>query len=169
MFCMAKVVAQGTFDLVHPGHIHYLEEAAALGERLVVIIARNSNITHKPKPILSAEQRRQTVDALEVVDETVLGHPENVFVPLDQIEPDIIILGYDQHHDESELSSALAAHGHDCRVERASSYNPESDLLCSSSTIIKHILDRRSDRYNIRIRPRGYGRPTPGRSSKLFD
>ncbi|MHB9287872.1 adenylyltransferase/cytidyltransferase family protein [Halobacteriales archaeon Cl-PHB] len=158
---MTTVVAQGTFDLVHPGHVHYLEEAAAMGDELHVIIARDPNVTHKPDPILSAEQRRQTVAGLAAVDEAVLGHPEDVFVPLDRIEPDLIVLGHDQHHDEAALSSALEAHGHDCRVERASRYDADASVVCSSSTIVERILDQRADQVEARVRPPGLRYPHP--------
>ena len=62
---MTRVLAQGTFDVLHPGHLHYLEEAAAMGETLHVIVARSDNVTHKPEP----------------VDEARLGHTEDFFVP----------------------------------------------------------------------------------------
>ena len=158
---MTTVVAQGTFDLVHPGHVHYLEEAAAMGDELHVVVARSTNVDHKPDPILSAEQRRQTVAGLGAVDEAVLGHPEDVFVPIDRIEPDVIVLGHDQHHDEDALAAALEAHGHDCRVERASRYDADANLVCSSSTIVERILDERADQVQARVRPPGLRYPHP--------
>jgi FAD synthetase len=79
----ARVIAQGTFDILHPGHVHYLEEAAAMGDELHVIVARRSNVTHKARPILPDEQRRDMVAALATVDEAHLGHPEDSFVPIE--------------------------------------------------------------------------------------
>ena len=49
---MRRVVATGTFDLLHPGHVFYLEESARLGDELHVIVARDVNVRHKPKPIV---------------------------------------------------------------------------------------------------------------------
>ncbi|HPT37527.1 MAG TPA: adenylyltransferase/cytidyltransferase family protein, partial [Methanothrix sp.] len=54
---LTLVVATGTFDLLHPGHVLYLERSKALGDILVVIVARDVNVRHKPKPILPEEQR----------------------------------------------------------------------------------------------------------------
>jgi len=51
----SPVVAQGTFDILHPGHLHYLREAAAMGDELHVIIARSTNVTHKAPPIVPDE------------------------------------------------------------------------------------------------------------------
>jgi len=140
---MTTVVAQGTFDILHPGHVHYLSDAAAMGDRLHVIVARSQNVTHKPAPILSGRQRRAMVDALAVVDEAHLGHPEDIFVPIERIDPDIIVLGYDQHHDEDGLRRALRSRGIDCEIRRASAWDPDEDELCSTGRIVDRIVERR--------------------------
>ncbi|MFB6080826.1 MAG: adenylyltransferase/cytidyltransferase family protein [Haloferacaceae archaeon] len=136
------VVAQGTFDLLHPGHVHYLEEAAALGERLHVIVARRENVTHKSGPVLPGRQRREMVDALGVVDDARLGHPEDIFVPIEALRPDCIVLGHDQHHDADAIRDALAERGVDCDVRRASARSPryEGEVL-STGAIVDRILD----------------------------
>jgi FAD synthetase len=141
---MTRVVAQGTFDLLHPGHVHYLTDAATYGDELHAIVARRANVTHKPEPILCARQRRDMVAALEAVDEAHLGDPEDVFVPIERLDPDVIVLGYDQHHDEAGIAEALAARGIDCRVERASGREPQyEDELLSSGDIVDRVLERR--------------------------
>ena len=56
---MTTVVATGTFDLLHPGHVLYLERSKTLGDELVVIVARDVNVRHKPKPVVPEEQRLQ--------------------------------------------------------------------------------------------------------------
>ncbi|SFL08704.1 FAD synthetase [Halogranum rubrum] len=141
---MTTVIAQGTFDILHPGHVHYLTDAAARGDELHVIIARRENVTHKAKPVLPDRQRRDMVAALDVVDEAHLGHPEDIFVPIEEIQPDVIVLGYDQHHDADGIRSALEARGIDCAVERASARQPnyEGELL-STGRIIERILHER--------------------------
>src|SRR6056297_2381984 len=98
-----RVIAQGTFDILHPGHVHYLADAASYGDELHVIIARRENVTHKAKPVLADRQRRDMVAALDVVDEAHLGHREDIFVPIERIDPDYVVLGHDQHHDEDGI------------------------------------------------------------------
>jgi FAD synthetase len=141
-----RVIAQGTFDILHPGHVHYLEEAAAMGDELHVIVARRSNVTHKARPILPDEQRRDMVAALATVDEAHLGHPEDIFVPIEEIQPAVIVLGYDQHHDADAIRGALAERGIDCAVERASGRERrfEGELL-STGDIIDRILQERGN------------------------
>jgi len=141
---MTTVVAQGTFDLLHPGHLHYLREAAGMGDQLHVILARRENVTHKDPPILPNEQRREMVAALDPVDEAIVGHADDIFVPVERIDPDILVLGYDQHHDRGDIADVLAERGIDCVVRRASEYEPDYEgAVLSTGRIIERILETR--------------------------
>ena len=140
---MRRVVAQGTFDILHPGHVHYLQEAASMGDELHVIVARSSNVTHKPGPVVPDEQRVEMVEALEPADYARLGHPDDIFVPIEDIEPAVIVLGHDQHHDADAIEAELAERGIDCVVRRASEREQNSDEFLSSGQIIDHIVDER--------------------------
>jgi FAD synthetase len=141
---MTQVVAQGTFDLLHPGHVHYLRKAAAMGEELFVIVSRETNVTHKQRPIVPTRQRRAVVAALDPVDHAVLGHSEDIFVPINEIDPDVIVLGHDQHHDERAIERALAERGIDCAVRRASPCEPDfDDAVLSTGTIVDRICEER--------------------------
>lgn len=141
---MTRVLAQGTFDLLHPGHLHYLRDAASYGDELHVIVARTTNITHKRRPILPEEQRREMVAALDPVDEAHLGHESDIFVPVRRLDPDVIVLGYDQHHDAAAIAADLADRGIDCRVERASPREKRYDgELLSTGRIVDRVLRER--------------------------
>jgi FAD synthetase len=141
---MTRVIAQGTFDVLHPGHLHYLREAAGIGEELYVIVARRENVTHKDPPVLPGRQRRDVVDALEMVEEALVGHPDDIFVPVERIDPDVIVLGHDQHHDEDAIADQLDQRGIDCEVRRASRYEPAyDDELTSTSDIVDLLIRER--------------------------
>jgi len=141
---MTKVVAQGTFDVLHPGHLHYLTEARALGDELHVIIARGSNVTHKQPPILPGRQRRDMVDSLDPVTTARLGHTDDIFVPIERIDPDVIVLGHDQHHDDDAIRRALTNRGIDCEVTRVGAREPRYDgEVLSTGTIVEHICEER--------------------------
>jgi FAD synthetase len=137
------VIAQGTFDLLHPGHVHYLQEAAAMGDELVVIVAREANVTHKPDPICPAEQRREVVAALDAVDRAILGDEADIFAPIERLAPAVIALGYDQHHDADGIRRALSERGIDATVRRASAREPRDDELLSTGDIVGKILSER--------------------------
>jgi FAD synthetase len=138
-----RVVAQGTFDIVHPGHLHYLREAAELGDRLHVIVARDTNVTHKPGPVVPGAQRVEVVEALEPVDRARLGHPDDIFVPIREIGPDVIVLGHDQYHGIDEIAETLADRGIDCAVERATGRDPADHEILSSRRIIEKAMAER--------------------------
>lgn len=141
---MTLVLAQGTFDILHPGHVYYLRQARSMGDRLHVIVARSTNVTHKDPPVIPGPQRAAMVAALDPVDDAHLGNPDDIFVPIERLDPDIIALGHDQHHDEAGIEAALADRGIDCAVERVSERPRESEAeLLSTAHIIERVLAER--------------------------
>ena len=111
---MVRVMAVGVFDLLHAGHLHYLEQAKALGEHLTVIIAHDDTVRmRKHEPVTSQDLRRRMVSGLKPVDHAMVGNPPTVpmydILPL--VEPDIIAIGYDQEHAESAIRAGLDERG----------------------------------------------------------
>jgi FAD synthetase len=137
---MVRVLATGTFDILHPGHLLYLSEAKALGDELYVIVARDSMIKHKPKPVIPEKQRLAMVAALRMVDKAMLGSETDMFGPPREIKPDIIALGKNQFFNEKELEARLKSHGINAKVVRIQSF--EQCELCSSGAIIRRIIER---------------------------
>ncbi len=137
---MRRVVATGTFDIIHPGHIRFLEEAKKLGDELIVIVAREKNVRHKPKPVIPEEQRRRVVEAIKFVDKAILGDENDIFKPIMELRPDIIVLGYDQHFNEDWLREELKKRNLNCEVVRIKV--KEECELCSSHKIIEKILEK---------------------------
>lgn len=134
---MNRVLATGTFDILHPGHLHYLQESRALGDTLYVIVSRREMIDHKASPIVPDEQRREMVASLKPVDQAVLGSTESIFEPLYEIDPDIITLGHDQHQSEEGLKAKLSKKGFDVDVVRIDAKEPDTKLYSSSKIINK--------------------------------
>jgi len=133
---MKKVIATGVFDLIHPGHIAFLEEAKKLGDRLIVIIARDATLEGRKKPCIGEEQRLAVVSALKPVDEAVLGDAGDIYKPIEEINPDIIVLGRNQHFSEKEITAGLAKRGLKAKVVRIDAHL-EGELFSSSRIIAK--------------------------------
>ena len=94
-------MAVGVFDLLHTGHLYYLEEAKALGDHLTVVIAHDDDTVRKHEPVTGSELRCRLVDGLKPVDEAIIGnHPDiPIYAILDIVKPDIIALeSYDQEY-----------------------------------------------------------------------
>ena len=138
-----RVVATGTFDILHPGHLFYLEESKKLGDELWVIVARDINVKHKPKPILPDDQRCAMVASLKPVDHAILGDKTDMFRPIEEIHPDVITIGFDQMFDEEKLHQQLAARNLSPKIVRIGKY-ADGDL-CSSRVVVQQIVAKRGD------------------------
>jgi FAD synthetase len=108
------VLASGAFDLLHLGHVKYLEEAkkaGGKGSKLIVIVATDSTVEKSKgrKPVMPEEQRRALVESLKVVDKAILGHEVfDMSKVIDEIKPDVIALGYDQDNIEAKVRMTVA-------------------------------------------------------------
>jgi FAD synthetase len=139
------VLASGVFDLLHLGHVKFLEEAKSAGGKnaeLVVIIARDSTVEENKgrKPIMPENQRRALVESLKVVDEAVLGFEKfDLGDVIERVKPDVIALGYDQADMEKGVKEYVKRHGLDIKVIRIGKF--EEDELNSSSKIRQKIVE----------------------------
>jgi len=135
---MTTVVATGTFEILHPGHMLFLKEAKKLGDKLFVIISTDRNATReKGRILIPQEQRLEMVKALKFVDNAVIGDEKDMFRPIVKIKPDIIALGRDQRFRENELEAELKKRGIDARVVRIKKFL--NGGLNSSSRIVERI------------------------------
>lgn len=134
---MTKVLATGVFNVLHPGHLLFLQEARKLGDELVVIVA-SDRIARRTKKgfILPQEQRAKVIGSLKMVDKVFIGDEKDTLSLLPVIQPDIIALGYDQRVDEERLQSTLAARGVNARVFRIKG-REEGDFMSASGILRK--------------------------------
>ncbi|HUL38755.1 MAG TPA: adenylyltransferase/cytidyltransferase family protein [Methanomassiliicoccales archaeon] len=136
---MTRVMATGVFDILHSGHLHYLQEAKSLGDELYVVIATDATVRkRKHEPITPERMRVELVQALKPVDKAFLGTEGDMFETVRQIDPDIIALGYDQAFDERELQKELKKRGLKAKVVRLSKHE---DDLNGTRKIIQKVVD----------------------------
>ncbi|DAC51275.1 MAG TPA: FAD synthase [Candidatus Poseidoniaceae archaeon] len=137
-----RVMAVGVFDLLHAGHLHYLEQAKALGNHLTVVVAHDDTVRiRKHEPVTNHDLRRRMVEGLKPVDEAIVGNSPDVsiFEILPVVNPEIIALGYDQEHAEDSIRQKLNELGYGAiKVTRVEGL---SDDLDGTRKIIARILD----------------------------
>ena len=107
-----KGVVFGVFDCLHDGHRDFLRQASELADECVVIVARDSAVLalKNKKPQESEEARLRNVRAVAGVADAVLGDVEQgTYDVLKKLQPDVILLGYDQDWLERDLKEKIAS------------------------------------------------------------
>lgn len=137
-----RVMAVGVFDLLHAGHLHYLEQAKSLGDHLTVVVAHDDTVRiRKHEPVTNHDLRRRMVEGLKPVDDAIVGNSPDVSIYdiLPKVNPDVIALGYDQEHAEDSIRNRLLELGHESiKVTRVEGL---SDDLDGTRKIIARILE----------------------------
>jgi len=139
------VLASGTFDLLHLGHVRFLEEAKKAGGKdaeLIVIVARDSTVKARKgkKPIMPEDQRRALVESLKVVDEAILGWEDfSIDKVIEKIKPDVIAVGHDQDGIEREVLKAIEEKKVAIEVAKIGRFGKRE--LDSSSKIVRKIIE----------------------------
>jgi FAD synthetase len=137
---MVKIMATGTFDLLHMGHIYYLKEAKKLGDELVVIVACDSTVRKlKHEPVTPEKMRLQLIKELKIVDDAYLGKKNDIYKIVEEIKPDVIALGYDQIHDEKIIIQNLNKRNINAKIVRLTKYKKIEDLNGTRKIINKII------------------------------
>mgnify|MGYP001247950453 FL=1 len=111
-FAPVRVFVNGTFDLLHPGHISLLNYAKSLGNYVIVGIDTDDRVREKKgptRPIYNQEDRGLMLIALEAVDEvTYFDSDESLEALIKDVKPDIMVVGSDWK-DKSVIGSYWAA------------------------------------------------------------
>jgi D-beta-D-heptose 7-phosphate kinase/D-beta-D-heptose 1-phosphate adenosyltransferase len=113
------VMTNGCFDILHPGHVAYLEEAKELGKRLIVAINDDASVARlkgKDRPINSLEHRMSVVSALRAVDWVVPFSEDTPARLINRILPDILVKGGDYKPEEIAGAEYVLANGGEVKV-----------------------------------------------------
>jgi cytidyltransferase-like protein len=121
------VLAGGVFDIIHPGHLHTLRAAKALGDVLVVVVATDKTAQKMKNriPLHNMELRRDLVSALSMVDHAMVGYEGDIFKTVEVVRPNIIALGYDQIHQEKFITDGCKKINVEVSIARLQSPIPD--------------------------------------------
>ena len=92
------VFTNGVFDLLHPGHVRYLQEARALGDLLIVGLNADASVRRNKgpeRPINSQDERAEVLAALECVDAVVVFGEDTPAEIIRLVQPDVLVKGAD--------------------------------------------------------------------------
>ncbi|MDP3916893.1 MAG: adenylyltransferase/cytidyltransferase family protein [Nanoarchaeota archaeon] len=110
---MKKVLTFGTFDVLHLGHEHYLKEAKKHGSMLYVVVARDKTVyeVKGKKPLNDEAKRLDNIKSLKYVDGAYLGYEDDKYRIIEEINPDVIVFGYDQNAFTKNIKDILSKRG----------------------------------------------------------
>jgi len=125
----------GTFDILHPGHIDLFTQAKKLGDSLTVVVARDHRVANLKKdvPVHTEQERMNLLKHIDLIDTAIMGNNEDVYKVIQDNQPDIIALGYDQTHYTDKLEQKIKEFGLHTKVIRLKPYKQDTH----KSTIIK--------------------------------
>jgi len=109
-----RVLVFGTFDPLHKGHSSFFEQAAVLGNRLIVVVARDETIRQVKdrEPTRGEQERMAAVRGESAVDEVILGDAKpQLYEVLNRLDFEVLAMGYDQEPGESEVVELLRSVG----------------------------------------------------------
>lgn len=113
------VFTNGCFDILHRGHVEYLQEAAALGDRLVVGVNSDASVRRQGKgpdrPLNDEQSRAKVLAALRGVDAVVLFDDDTPLSLIQAITPDVLVKGGDWAEDRIVGAEAVKAAGGEVR------------------------------------------------------
>lgn len=123
-----KIMVFGAFDHFHKGHRYFLNEAKKLGERLIVVVARDETVLEikKQAPNQTLDQRIDAIKNEGLANDVVSG--DNIhgsWEVLKKHQPDIVALGYDQKKLGEALTDAIQKFNLDTKIVKLSPHEPE--------------------------------------------
>ncbi|QKT03224.1 bifunctional D-glycero-beta-D-manno-heptose-7-phosphate kinase/D-glycero-beta-D-manno-heptose 1-phosphate adenylyltransferase HldE [Ectothiorhodospiraceae bacterium 2226] len=133
------VMTNGCFDILHPGHVQYLEQARRLGDRLVVAVNDDASVRRlkgEGRPINSGDDRMTVLAGLRSVDWVVPFSEDTPERLICRIKPQVLVKGGDYRPDEVAGGECVSAAGGDVRILRYLEG-------CSTTSIIGAIRDLR--------------------------
>lgn len=125
---MKKVMVFGTFDIFHPGHINFLDQAREYGDALTVVVARDKTVlsVKGDLPMNNEERRAKNIKKSDIADVVILGSEDDKYKVIKDTKPDVICLGYDQKFFIEDLQDKLSEFGLDkTKIVKLKSFHPE--------------------------------------------
>ncbi len=118
-----QVMIFGAFDIIHPGHLYFIKQAAKLGQ-VTAVVARDKTIAKvKGKnPYFTEQQRKEKLQKLKILHQVILGSENDPYAVIKKVKPDIILLGPDQKIFVDKLELNIKKLGLKTKIKRANAW-----------------------------------------------
>lgn len=126
------VLCNGAFDLLHVGHVRYLQGGKALGGKLVVAVNSDASVRASKgegRPVMPEQERAEIVAALECVDAVVVFSELDVRAIIREIRPDVQAKGTDYTRETVPERDVMAEHGGRVEIVGDAKDHSTSDIL----------------------------------------
>ncbi len=126
------VFTNGCFDIIHAGHVEYLQEAAELGDILIIGLNSDNSVKRlkgKNRPINSQIDRAKALSGLANVSYVVIFEEDTPYMLIDHIKPDVLVKGGDWKPDEIVGADIVLANGGSVRSLSYKEGNSTSSII----------------------------------------
>lgn len=140
------VFTNGCFDLLHAGHVDYLQRARSFGDRLIVGMNSDESvraIKGDLRPLVPEQQRLETLAALDCVDDVVMFHDTTPGLLVHKIRPSVYVKGADYLNKPLPERDIVEAYGGEVKLVHF-----RHDI--STTQLIGRILERYGGNRNVR-------------------
>lgn len=134
------VHAHGTFDLLHVGHVKYLQQAKKYGDLLLVTVTADKFVNKGPnKPVFPEALRADMLSALECVDYVVITHNSDAIEAIEKVKPDFYIKGKDYQNPDGDITGKIIQE-RECTEKGGGKFIiTDTEQFSSSSLINQHL------------------------------
>lgn len=135
------VLANGCFDLIHIGHVRYLQAARSHGDRLIVAINSDDSVRRLKgpgRPLLTVSERSEIVSAFECVDDVIIFSEPDVAVILRALEPHFHVKGSDYTEETVPEKDIVRSYGGRVLIAGGPKVQSTSDIIRRLSESERH-------------------------------
>jgi rfaE bifunctional protein nucleotidyltransferase chain/domain len=133
------VFTNGVFDLLHPGHLRYLQASRRHGDLLVVAVNSDRSvraIKGESRPVTPEHERAEMVAALSCVDAVVVFDEDTPAALIERLEPDVLVKGEDWKHRENPGRAFVESRGGRMEFERFESGYSATGIIEKVRTLL---------------------------------